>query len=105
MGSRSKELWRKLRLGDRVRLTEIPTEFFQPGYYIHRETMQAYKKLLSRRRSLRVCEIDEWGLPRVQFRFRRKNGGWEFHRLLINHSGLTLVIPRTGKRKTRRGKE
>jgi hypothetical protein len=107
--SQTKELWEELRVGDRVRLTEIPAEFFQDGYFLHRDTMRAYKKLLARRRSLRVYKIDEWGLPWVQFRFRRKSGEWEYHSLAINHSGLARVRPRRrvrqAVRSTAKGKQ
>lgn len=88
------ELWRELQVGDRIRLVEIPKEFLQEGYYIHRDTLRVYKKLLARRRSLRIHEIDEGGLPWVHCRFRRKNGRWEHHFLALNHGGLVRVKPR-----------
>jgi len=90
----TKELWRSLRVGDRVRLTEIPPEFLQPGFFLHRSTMQAYKKLVARHRPLRVSKIDEFGFPWVHFRFRMKDGRWEHHWLAINHGGLVRVRSR-----------
>lgn len=92
--AKSKELWQVLRVGDKVRITEVPPEFRQSGYFVHPETMRAYKRLIARRRPLRVARIDEWGLPWVDFRFRRNNGRWEYHSLAINHGGLVKVQPR-----------
>ena len=89
-----KELWRKLRVGDKVRITEIPPEFLHRGYTICTETMRVYKRLVARRRPVRVAFIDEWGSPWIKCRFRLKDGRWERHNLSINHSGLVLVQPR-----------
>jgi hypothetical protein len=88
------ELWRRLRVGERIRLTEIPPEFLQEGYTIHQETMRVYKKLLARKRPLRIWMIDEYGHPWIQCRFRRKNGTWEWHTLAFNHDGYVRVQPR-----------
>ena len=89
--AKSKELWRTLRVGDKVRITEIPAEFLTPGYTIFPETMRAYKRLIARRRPLRIARIDEWGLPWVDFQFQLKDGRWEYHSLAINHDGLVKV--------------
>ena len=88
------ELWKELRVGDRVRLTEMPPEFLQEGYYIQRHTMRVYKKLVARRRPLRVYKIDEYGYPWVECRFRRKNGKYEMHWLAFNHDGFVRVQSR-----------
>jgi hypothetical protein len=87
-------LWRQLKVGDRIRLTEVPREFFQAGYYIHRDTLRVYRKLVDCRRPLRVWMIDEYGFPWVQCRFRNKDGRWEHHSLAVNHNGLERVKPR-----------
>jgi hypothetical protein len=88
------ELWRQLEIGDKIRLIEIPPEFLQEGYYIHRNTMRVYKKLLARRRPLRIWMMDEYGHPWIQCRFQRKDGQWEHHTLAVNHDGLVRVISR-----------
>lgn len=92
--AKSKELWRTLRVGDKVRIPEIPPEFLQPGYTIFPETMRIYKKLVARRRPVRVAWIDEYGQPWILCRIRRKDGSWQEHSLAINHGGLVLVKPR-----------
>jgi hypothetical protein len=84
-----------LKVGDRVRLVEYPPEFLRPGIYMHRDTVRVYKRLVARRRSLRVAWIDEDGGPWIECRFRRKNGKWEQHFLLLNHRGLARVKCRT----------
>jgi len=77
-----------LEVGDRVRLVHLPTEYLPP-HTLHRETRRLYKRLLARRRSVRVCKIDELGMPWIKCQFRRKNGQWEYHYLLIGtESGL-----------------
>jgi len=90
----SLELWRELQVGDKIRLLEIPPEFLQEGYHVHRDTMQVYKRLLARRRPLRISEIDEDGLPWIECRFRCQDGRWEHHFLAVNHGGLVRVMPR-----------
>jgi hypothetical protein len=40
------ELWRQLEIGDKIRLIEIPPEFLQKGYYIHRDTMRVTRSCL-----------------------------------------------------------
>jgi hypothetical protein len=89
------ELWRRLRVDDRVRLVHMPTEFSRPRYQIHRDTLRAYRRLIERRWPLRVCKIDDWKLPWVQFQLRRKDGRIEYHSLAVNHDGLVLVRRRS----------
>jgi hypothetical protein len=85
------ESWRKLRVGDRIRLVRMPSGFDQPGYYLHRDTWRVYKRLIERRRPVRVYKIDEWGLPWIQCRFRSKDGSWEHHFLAFDHDGWLSV--------------
>jgi hypothetical protein len=91
------ELWRQLKVGDRVRIFEYPPEFSQPGYFVHRDTRRVYKKLIARGSPLRIFEIDAWGSPWICCRFRRKNGSWERHFLSINHDGLVRVKSRKSR--------
>jgi len=87
------ELWRRLRIGDRIRLVAIPLDFLD-WKSLHRETKQAYKYLLGRRRPVTVWQIDEYGMPWVLFRFREKNGRIGDNSLAVNHEGIVLVRSR-----------
>lgn len=90
-------LWRRLRVGDRIRLVKIPLDFLD-WKALHLETKQAYQYLLKRRRPVVVYQIDEYGLPWVQFRFRR--GDRMRHDFLaVNHGGIVIVAPRQKHRK------
>jgi hypothetical protein len=89
----SPELWKRLRVGDRVRLVELPLDFFN-WPRLHPETRQAYKILLKRRTPVAVYQIDEFGMPWVAFRSRRKNGRIRHDWLAVNHGGLAIVKPR-----------
>jgi hypothetical protein len=84
------ESFRGLKVGDRVRLVEMPAKY-RLGYNIHRETWQLYKQLLARGRSMRICKIDDWGLPYIYCRFRRKNRGWVHHWFGLDETGWVLV--------------
>jgi hypothetical protein len=44
-----------------------------------------------------VYEIDEWGLPWIRCRFRRKDGSWEHHYLAIHDDSWVRVKPRIGE--------
>src|SRR5260221_4882930 len=88
------ESWRNLKVGDKIRLIEIPPEFLQEDYFVHRDTMRLYKKLLRNRRAIRICDIDEWGLPWIHCRSRLKNGMTLHEFLAFNHGGWVRVKSR-----------
>ena len=77
------EPWQDLRVGDRIRIVRMPSDFSQPGFYASRGTRRLYKRLIARRSPLRICEIDEWDLPWIRCRFRRNYDSWEHHSLAI----------------------
>ncbi len=91
------EPWRDLRIGDRVRIVRFPAEWNQPGYYLHPATRRLYKQLIERRRAVRVCQIDDWGLPYIRCQFRRRNGKWEYHWLSINDDSWVRVQRRKAR--------
>jgi hypothetical protein len=88
------ELWGNLEVGDRIRIVRLPSGVDAPGYNFSPETRRVYQRLIARRRSLRVYEVDGWGVPWIQCRFRRKNGQWEYHFLAINDDSWVRVKPR-----------
>jgi hypothetical protein len=48
---------------------------------------------------MRICEIDDWGMPWIRCRFRRKNGRWVHHGLGLDEMGWVLVESRHTRRK------
>lgn len=92
------QLWRTLKVGDRVRLVRIPTEFLDWTALLP-ETKRAYRYLARRRRPLVVWMIDEYGFPWVAFRMRGRSGRTEHHAMAFNHGGLALVKPRRPAKK------
>lgn len=85
-----------LKIGDRIRIIAVPGEGV-PNYYIHKDTVKVFKKLIERKRSVRVFEIDEYGQPWYKCQFRRKNGKWEYHWISVGfgeESSWVLVKPR-----------
>ncbi len=85
------EPWRELRVGDRVRVVRMPSGIDAPGYVFHRATRHLYQRLIDRRRSSRVFEVDERGLPWMRCRFRGKDGSWVYHWLAINDDSWVRV--------------
>jgi hypothetical protein len=95
----------KLKVGDRIRILSVPGEGV-PDYVIQKDTVRAYKKLIARGRSVRIKWIDENGQPWYEFRFKRKNGRWEYHAMAImsGDDNWIRVMPRK-KRAIRRSPE
>jgi hypothetical protein len=89
------ESWRDLRVGDRIHLVAMPSEFAQPGYFLAPCTRRVYERLIARRRPVRVFKIDEWGLPWIRCNFREHDGRWGYHSLAFNHDGWVRVRPRS----------
>lgn len=86
-----------LRIGDRIRIVGIPGEGI-PNYTIHPETVHVYKKLVKRKRSVRISHFDEFGSPWYHCRFRKRNGLWEYHSLIVRSSDTNWVLVKPRKR-------
>ena len=89
------EPWRKLTVGDRIRIVRMPSGVDAPGYTFHRDTRNLYKRLIARGYAQRISEIDEWGLPWIECRFLLPDGRWEYHFLAVNDDSWVLVNTRT----------
>lgn len=70
-----------LQVGDRIRLLDFSRKN-GAGYFIHRDTIRVYRKLLARNRPVVISEVDEFG-PWFECRFRKKSGGMEYHFLVV----------------------
>ena len=88
--------WRNLRVGDRIRIVRVPSEFSRLGYTVHPSTVRLYRLLVKRGRSLRIAE---WmgDMPWIHCRVRRKNGEMEFHYLGINRTEDSWVLVKRRK--------
>jgi hypothetical protein len=87
--------WRDLRIGDRIRIVRLPTEWGQRGYHVPKSTCTLYRRLIQRGRAVRVFKIDEFGIPWIACRFRRKDGSWEYHYLAVNDDSWARVRTRS----------
>lgn len=85
-----KPLWKTLRVGDRIRFLDMPSEFSKPGYHVAQETKTVYQKIIESRRTVRVFQIDEHGAPWVSRGFRERDG-MHRHTLRIDHDGWVPV--------------
>ena len=89
--SSKRELWRELKVGDRIRLVHMPTEFERPGYRLQDCTRIVYQHLIDTRRILVVEKIDKWSCPWTESFILVRNGTEEHHWIMINHDGLERV--------------
>lgn len=89
-----KEAWRELRVGDRVRVVRMPSDWDAPGYFVPTCTRRLYRRLIGRRRSVRVYKIDESGVPWIACRFQKNDGSWEYHLLAMNDDSWIRVRSR-----------
>jgi hypothetical protein len=85
------EGWRTLRVNDRIRIVRMPSGIDAPRYVLPACTRRLYEKLIARGRAVRVYDIDEWGLPWIRCKFRRRNGSWEHHFLAVNDDSWVRV--------------
>src|SRR5665213_2831494 len=76
--------WRRLRVNDLIRVIGIPKDWDKPNHPIDPSTRDLFERLITRRRPLRICEIDERGIPWIQCRFRLPNGDWDDHSLAVD---------------------
>jgi hypothetical protein len=91
----------RLTVGDRVRILAIPGAD-RPDYFLHQDTKRAYKTLVARRRSVRICKIGEDGLPWFDFRIKLKNGIVEYHSMCIMPDDDNWVIVKHRQAEKRR---
>ena len=85
-----------LTVGDRVRVVQLPPCWSTPGYFVHEETIRAYKQLIARKRSVRVREVDANG-PWVQCWLPDKAGRLEWHSLTLDDGCWVRVVSRPAR--------
>jgi hypothetical protein len=84
-----------LKVGDRVRFIALPEEWRRPEHTLAKEELAFMKTMLRRRSPSRVLEIDEYGVPWIAARIRRR-GRCEYRTWgIIESTGWRVV----GRRK------
>lgn len=85
---------RKLKVGDRVRFVELPTEWSEEHVIVPAYSLAFMKRLIARGRSSRVSAIRD-GFPETEVRLSRADGGIDYHFWTITEStGWCRVRPR-----------
>jgi hypothetical protein len=82
--------YRKLRVGDRIRLVAVPSnDVLQTERELARGledagwTADTLELIIKRRRILTISSIDEYGYPWFECRLRRPDGALEHHSMAI----------------------
>lgn len=87
------EPWRKLKVGDRVRIVKIPSIFSDPNTNLlnAQETLGLYQTLIDLRIILEIDEIDEFGHPWISYDVTDDDGEVTSHGLALNDDSWELV--------------
>jgi len=72
-----------LKIGDRVRVVRLPPVWSTPGWHVPRSTREIYRLMISRRRPVRIYEVDFTGAW-VHLQVRTKRGRLEHHDLTLD---------------------
>jgi hypothetical protein len=86
-----KDDWRSPRVGDRVRIVRLPSDWEKPNWRVDPSLRQLYRRLIDRKWSVRVFWIDEFQQPWIQGRTRRPNGIVSYWSLAIADDSWTRV--------------
>lgn len=92
------EPWRKLRVGDRIRIVRLPSGVDAPGYQFPACTRRLYERLIERGRPLRISWIDEWKHPWIECQFKHSDGVWHSHILSVDDDSWVRVKPRAQRK-------
>jgi len=85
------ELWRKLQVGDRIRIVHLPCEFTSHDYTLHPETEWLYRYLIDSRTVLKIEKIDDDGYPWIEEVVVMRDGVESFEWLMVNHDGIEIL--------------
>ena len=86
--------WRRLKIGDAVRLIEWPMELRRD--WLHLETQELYDWLIESGTVVVVSEIDDSGLPYCNVQRTIDGVQWR-EWLALNHGGIELVLCRASE--------
>jgi hypothetical protein len=72
----------QLKIGDRVRVIRLPPIWKRPDWHVPADTRRIYRLMISRRRAVRVYDVDRYGAW-VRLIVRARSGR-------IHHHSITL---------------
>jgi hypothetical protein len=84
----NEDLWRNLRVGDRIQIVHFPCEYSDREFTMHAETRAAYQYLIDSSTVLTIESVDADGYPWTEFEMVDEQGRVEHHYLMLNHDGL-----------------
>ena len=89
-------LWRSLRVGDRIRITAWPPELDEDR--LHAETIEFYKWLIETKSVLTIVKLEDWGPYKAPWAeiCRIVNGIEWWESIAINHGGFEVVAADDG---------
>lgn len=95
--------WRRLRVGDRVRIVAIPVadekQLRETGNAF---TVRVLRRLIRTRSVRTITKIDEWGSPWFEYRMRGRGGRTEYHSLIISDDESWVPVGRRSDERQRR---
>lgn len=91
------EPWRRLEVGDQIRIVRLPSDWKRPGAWVWPETLALYRHLIAEKAVLTVHEKDEWGQPWVSYAGFQ---GSYLDTFAVNDDSWILVTPRQKRSKT-----
>jgi hypothetical protein len=89
------EAWRKLKVGDRVRIVRIPSFFSDPNCHVPdaQEVLGLYHTLIDLGIVLEIDEIDELGHPWISYDLTNDDGEGDCHGLALDDDSWELAEP------------
>jgi hypothetical protein len=85
----------ELKVGSKIRIVSLPGIGIL-NYCMHWETVEAYEKLIARKRAVRISEITVDGLPWFEFKLKHA-GKMEHHRMCVAPDDMNWVPVKSRK--------
>ena len=85
---------KKLKVGDKVKFVSLPDEWRHPQAMVLKESVAFMKVMISRNWPSRVYKIDEYGVPWIKARLRRRGKPEHHWWAIVEKTGWRLVRKR-----------
>lgn len=89
----------ELKIGQKIRIVAVPG-VDEPDYYIHPDTVRAYKKVIARKRAVTISKFDEFDAPWFSVILKGKNGRKEWLSFGVFDDDKNWVAVRPRKKMT-----